>query len=56
MELKPCMFCKEEADVVTYYTQPFYPQGTFVICNGCGARGPIKGSALLAIEAWNRRA
>lgn len=55
-ELKPCPFCKLDYtntyEFQNYYSQPYRWR---VICNSCGAEGPIKDTEQQAIDAWNKR-
>jgi len=50
-KIQPCPFCKGEG--VLKHSE--YARW-FVICLGCGARGPKKPTGEQAAEVWNRRA
>ena len=49
-QLSPCPFCGD-ADVRLYGE---YTSESWIECLECGAKGPDKGSAISAAEAWNK--
>ncbi len=49
----PCPFCGEK---IRMEIGELLINCVVVICNECGANGPIRSTPSLAIRAWNRRA
>jgi hypothetical protein len=49
---EPCPFCESE-DVCLESDHDHYGSDWWTTCDGCGCRGPRRGVAEDAIEAWN---
>ena len=52
-ELKPCLFCKNFINLRTAFQ--WGSSKYFVICDVCGAGGPMKSTKQEARDAWNTR-
>lgn len=53
-ELKPCKkcyFCEKDK---SYVVRACLVDKFFVMCEHCGAQGPVKDTEFEAIEAWNK--
>lgn len=53
-ELKECLFCGN-SDLSTDYWPAIGHRVYSVVCDSCGAAGPLKLSISQAKEAWNTR-
>lgn len=51
-EIKPCVFCGSKN---LYINDPgFINCMISVICNDCGATGPLEASDMMAVRSWNK--
>lgn len=54
--IKACPFCNGDKHHVGYNVHQFTSRTWhYVVCDNCGAEGPIAGTRFEAIELWNTR-
>lgn len=55
--MKPCKYCKEEVDITVAehwaWKYDSKPEGYYVKCGYCGARGPFRSKQNEAILLWD---
>ncbi len=52
--MKPCIFCNKKKSRITLSSSIDHGGGWQVICDECGAMGPIMDTSILAITSWEK--